>query len=85
MKKPYKVIELLDSINQERKITNVDQARWLSRFNYHNPDCLRIVHNENNESPDGAYFKAELTGVGRQYLRELKHEIFGVSKEIHIL
>lgn len=82
MKKTYKIIELLESIGEQRDITDLREATWLNRFNYEHPMYVHLVH---NEEPTGPYFKATLTNAGRRYIEELQHnEIFRVPQEIHI-
>lgn len=83
MKKAYRVIEILESIREQREITDLCEAAWLSRFKYEHPLCIHIIYNQKHS---GWYFRAILTSAGRHYIEELNHnEIFRVPQEIHIL
>lgn len=81
MKKLYKVIELLESIEVARPITDLTEAAWIRRLKSGKPDC---VHLDYLDKPDAPYFYANLTLAGKQYLRELRGEndLSGVHQEI---
>lgn len=72
MKSTGEVVALLTAIVDGKQIYSMEAARFYSRFKAEHPSCITLEYADNNMHPTDPYFKATLTGAGKNYLRQLE-------------